>query len=317
MKSLLSTKRYQKAVVTIITRKVCFDVALGSTLFHLKESNPLLVNSLGARVSRSWTKDDMHAGSSVRVQVSNMMHEFFVLARTTNHAVIVQDIHTKQILTVKAANLSGGLVKKSNAKARAAAASTLLQLFDADQVLDVTIRFPHEEMGPVVFDAVRDNVKVDDQHPYVIIQYKKQPFCLGFQCTSEVWAPHITPMKILVADRASCGEYALWNKEMALVTCIDLSRMGTFPQKCLVDQFRTPRSSAKENKVILDTIMQVVLCHAKLNGDQSSSFDEDLKTEEEELEEEEVESTLVIGRYEVDKATLLPVDPELVPAGPT
>lgn len=110
-----------------------------------------------------------------------------------------------------------------------------------------------------------------------------------------MWDPHRSPMRMLVADSERCGRQAPVGREHTHASHHYISRMATLPTNCLNTgtHFRSVRFSTA-------TDMQTVMSHAILEG---SGSNEDSTCDELDTGcyEDEIESTLVIGHYEVDE----------------
>lgn len=275
-------------VSAAVPSHICFNSLVGKKLF----SDPLR-----SAESKEWWKDNIRAGSQM---VLNGM-KFTVLCRTSKHACVLRDLKNNEVFTTRAMSVPMQPLRPSqNGKDNALA--FLLALFDSTLVEKIDIRQPYLNCGPMVFQPDRATCEFDD-HPYMIIHYKNGS-CLAFACTSKQWSPHITPMRLLLADEKRCPGRSMWTGNMSKAIAVDLSRMATVPQKHLNRHFHDHvYLTATRMESVLDMAMAAVMCHAHFNDDEF--FDE---FEGEEENEEEPPCTLIIGHYEVDPDTHLPID---------
>lgn len=136
---------------------------------------------------------------------------------------MIQDVLSGQILTVKATNLPrfDHFVQRAE---KLKTVHVLLDLFDSSIASKIEIRTPFKENGPMMFQANSNKIFKDSSNPYLIISYQNSLTCLAFPCSSQKWAPLLSPMRMLVADRERCGRHALWDTDMFQATTVDLSR---------------------------------------------------------------------------------------------
>ncbi len=311
-RSLMFSKALNRISICAGRRAICFDVKFAQaflTRFDKSQESLLFEKEkdVFGRVQSSWHKDFLHSGAHVKI--AEETNDLIVLCRTTNFAVVLQDLTSKQIFTVNALSLPV-LKNKPKQTDKEAAKKVLLDLFDPSEVSKIEIRQPFDDNGPMVFDDEKRELFKDCDHPYLVISYKKSPNCLVFACTSDLWSPHRAPMKMQVADPKRCGRLALWDKSLMKATVVDLSRMATLPANSLDMHFQLPRSTATDVRAIIFGILQTVMAPTILDGEGPSDEErpEELDTTS---YEDQGECTLVIGHYEVDEQNM-PLDPTLL-----
>jgi hypothetical protein len=249
---------------------------------------------------------------------------FRILIRSGKYACIVQDLKSGQMFTLPANSLPVQAKgdKASVARNKKESWSKLVNFFDPAKVDKITISFPkrgaltsvdHDSL--FTFNLEESNYERDMRHPYMLI-HCNDGVCLVFPCTSGAWSPHKAPMKILVADARTCGvKLALWDNNMDKKTAVDLSRMASLPTKYLSTHFNDSYTTATQKDAVLACAMQVMLCHAALDGTAGDAEDEDeddccMDLDEESDEYQRQHCSLVIGDYEVDEETHLPATPQ-------
>ena len=190
-------------------RGICFDEKIARKLFYRE----LKMNMSRTRTQpSSWNIDHLLSGSVVQVDGD----KYKILCRTTNYACVIQDIKSGQILTVKAANLPEIDIDIPTDKINAI--ETLCNLFDPSRVVGLSIRKPFTDRGPLTFNARMKTTCIDDEHPYLIIQYKNRSSCLALPCSSNSLSPHTSPMKMLVLDGHISESERMWDKDMKKLT---------------------------------------------------------------------------------------------------
>ena len=147
-----------------------------------------------------------------------------------------------------------------------------------------------------------EHSRVDCWHNYLVIEYKDRAPSLALPCTTSSNAPLRSPRKIIILDSNISPTESLWDTPLPRPTAVDLLRMASFPKESLHTHFKEEAiSTAAKPDLVLAAITSFVLWPAMadvLDVDEEACSDHEGE-ECDQLYDEEFETNLVIGHYEV------------------